>query len=272
MKFSHLLPIVLSVPLLLSCASSGRLINLEVEDDEAIVIGGLTVFYNDVDVTEKTTILFNEIMWGNYPYKADSSGLIITKLPLGQNHVARVVYRSFTTNLRKEYATFNLEDNQKIHYVGDIHIDWHGPKFKFNPGGMLFALADEASPDGVLKITVEDRFSDCLASFQDQFTTSKVATKSLLRIDPSKLHESMKTDEDYTHRILLDDSENLFGEILDVSEKQLYLGKHDTLYIIKIDRIKTIFKNNEVISIFELSSRSFDKMNFGKYPKTEYVK
>jgi len=80
---SKYLALLLSVLFLVSCAANKKLTTLETTADEAIVAGKIKVLYNGLDVTDKAVVLFNEKTGGTYAYKPDSTGVLITKLPLG---------------------------------------------------------------------------------------------------------------------------------------------------------------------------------------------
>ncbi len=47
-------------------------------------------------------------MTGKYNYRADSTGYLITRLPIGECFLSRVMYQNFFTNLPKELVRFDL--------------------------------------------------------------------------------------------------------------------------------------------------------------------
>jgi hypothetical protein len=271
MKYFIRFIIIILTIILIGCANSGRLVSLETKNNECIVVGRLNVLYNDIDVTTKTTILFNEMMWGKYPYKADNTGLIITKLPLGQNYISRIVYRNFHINVGKGYATFKITDSSKIYYIGDITIQWNGDKYKLLPGGALFSLIDQASSDGGMKLTVEDNYAECINDFKKYYNSTNHVIKSLININPTKLNESLKTEDDYSFKVVLDNNKEIKGEIRRINNKEIYLTKYQLLYIIKRKRIFKIYENNIEISQSDLLNRKYGRIIYGKYPETKYI-
>ncbi|MEW6609454.1 MAG: hypothetical protein AB1414_18755 [bacterium] len=169
--------------LVVGCAPTRKLVTLNVDPNEAIVIGRLSVSYNGEDVTQKVTLFFNEIMWGKYSYKTDETGYIFTYLPLGKNHFARIAYKDFIYNFPKDYATFDLTTNSAVNYIGDLKVEWNGPKFKMpNMFGMLGALADEAVNDGKIEITVLNKSKECKEIFDKHYPNQMGLREELVKI------------------------------------------------------------------------------------------
>ena len=171
--------IILSI-LTMSCSSNKPITDLSPKPNEGIITGNIKVFYNGKDVTEKTIILFNEKMWGKYSYSPDSSGIILTRLPLGECYIARLAYKNFFYNLPKEHSKFKINDNSEIYYIGDVFINWTGPKNKASAMfGLVGALADELVQDGSLNLYVENNLSKTIETINKRIH-SKVDLKESL--------------------------------------------------------------------------------------------
>jgi hypothetical protein len=182
--------------LFLACASGpkpvGQLKSLELKPGEVIAIGRLEVLENGRDVTREATLLFNEGMWGTYPYRADESGFIYMKLRRGKNHLARISIPSGFAKFPDGYLATELSDSAKIHYIGDLRIELYGdvlvaPNYML---GALGALADEARASSMARsgriapVDIESGPSPVFAFFRNKFPTERETAVSLLRVHP----------------------------------------------------------------------------------------
>lgn len=264
--------LVLLILIAISCASTGHLTSTEVKPDEAIVAGKVRVLYNGKDVTSESGILFNTLMIAKYPYKFDESGFFVTKLPIGKNSIRRLSYRNLHQNFNDGYAFFEITSIGKIHYIGDITFKWSGPKNKFSPGGLLFALGNELDSDGKLEVTVDSLPVPTVKYFVSKFNERKKFTISLLKIDPRRLLDSQKTDKDYSFAIILDDDTKLIGEVKKTKKDKIYLAKGHDLYVIRTKRIKKIYEYGKAVLFDELTRRDFGRLHYGRHPNTIQIR
>jgi hypothetical protein len=72
--------------------------------------------------------------------------------------------------------------------------------------------------------------------------------------------------------VTLEGFRHVMGEVRRVTDKELYITKEHTLYIVNIDKIESIEENDRPITIDDLRSRRYGKINYGKYPDTQYIK
>lgn len=178
---------IIAVSLILGgCATRpyGQLKSLKTGPDEVIVIGKLKVQENGKDVTKETSLLFNEIMWGTYAYRADTSGYLYTKFRRGENHLARIGLGERFSNIPDDFATVMLTDATKVHYIGDITIDITG-KLHIMAGmmfGMVGAIADAASSGSRVPITVANDPQPSIDYFRKKFPNSIEVVNSPLTI------------------------------------------------------------------------------------------
>lgn len=251
-----------------------QLTTLDHSSEEAIVAGKITVYYNGKNVTEKTILLFNEVMWGTYSYRPDSTGYLVTKLPIGRCHFSRITYYPFHNNIAKDLASFELTNSDSIYYIGDLTINWQGKKSKMPAGamfGLVGALADEMSSDGNFEFYAENNYD----SFQEYFKTNfnnEMGIKDFTLDFPHP--DSLKM-----HNIFLDPAENpnnlefitkkgksCHGKLRHVKKKKIYVECGDKLYIISKKKLAVIkdSEGNEV-SLQSISDQDYKAINFNKY-------
>jgi len=235
---------------LVSCGTKKPLIKIEPKKDSSIIAGKIDIFYNGKDVTEDATVLFNEIMLGKYAYKTDTSHILLTDLPIGEGHIARLQYKNFIINVPKEKSSFILEDNSKINYIGHITVDWKGPDSKL-PGGMfglVGAIADEANPDGVVKIYVDSGIEEIKNYIIEKFGSNHEIISNEIKATPfddtAKLNLSKSYDPKYDYYdVILTSGEEVNGKVYSKKEDELYIKNKQIVYIIKIDKISKILKD-----------------------------
>jgi hypothetical protein len=231
---------------LVGCGSRKPLNKIESKQDSAIIAGKIDIFYNGVNVTEYTNILFNEIMWGKYVYKTDTSHILLTELPLGKGHIARLQYENFILNLPKEKSTFVLTDPSKINYLGNIVIDWKGKDFKApNMFGLAGALADEANPDGIVEIYVDSQLDEIKNYIDEKFgpdheiISNEIAAAPFDSKAKLNLSKSYNPKRDY-YDVTLNDGNEINGKIVSKKNDELYVKNERIIYIVKLNKISNI--------------------------------
>ena len=256
--------------LLVSCVKK-PLTKLEPKKDSAIIAGKIYVYYNGIDVSEKASILFNEVLWGKYAYKTDSSHILLTELPLGEAHIARLAYDNFILNLPREKSAFTLEDPSKINYVGDIVIDWKGNDFKApNMFGLAGALADEANPDGVAEIYVESNMGVIQEYINQKFgpgyqvIPNEIRAANFDSTAQANLYKSHNPKKEYFD-VLLKDGEQISGKVISKKDDELYVKRGKVIYLIKLHRISKILDNDVDVTESTLENTEEKYVDLFKY-------
>ncbi|MDR0581765.1 MAG: hypothetical protein LBG31_02260 [Prevotellaceae bacterium] len=157
MKKLYLL--TLSIFCLFSCGS-GRIVTTETKPTETIIFGKFTINSKTPLKNKKVLIHFNERLWGKNAVWLDDNGYFYLKIPLGKNFIALVEYREgmgFYKNIPDNYATFDLSQNDKIYYIGDIELEWTPSKQdKRKAGGVVGAISEANKKGEKAGITIRD--------------------------------------------------------------------------------------------------------------------
>ncbi len=256
------------------CVSNGHLTTLNTTDNEGIVAGRIEIYYNDENVTNNSTILFNEFMWGTYPFQPDEIGFIVTKLPVGDNFFARISYKNFFINITREHTLFNVIGNNKISYIGNITIDWEGPDYKINTGvmfgavgGALGALADQMNPDGSIDIYVEDKENEIVDYIHQTFGHEMEMVNVLIPvpdISQKNSKEIIEIPSDYL-TFNINDGRKVYGKLKGIKKKEIYVEDGKILYIIKKDLLLSILENDVDVTEMKLNQSQFNPINFNAY-------
>lgn len=274
--------IILSLLLLSSCVSTGRVEVFDLAPDEGLVVGKLTVLYNGKDVSRETTILFNEIMWGEFSYRGQDDGYIVTKLPQGENHIARIAYLQNFLNLDITNTSFMVSERTKMTYIGDIIIDWQGPKGKV-PMGLMFgvvgALIDEAIPDGMINFITEDNEAETVAYINQAMSLNMESTKSLIQttlthsvsdsltpiLSSQPLPRNLVELANDHIQIINTAGNTVSGRFLAHKKKKLYFENQKILYVVYQDVIESMNDASGPITIEDLDLRKKQSINFNSY-------
>lgn len=257
--------------IMIQCSTNKPLKKIELKTESAIVAGEIHVFYNGEDVTDETAILFNEIMWGKYAYETDTSHLLLTELPLGNGHIARLKYKNFIINLPENKSSFTLTDNSKINYVGNIIIDWKGANSKPpNVFGLLGSLADEANPDGVIEIYVESQIDKIKNNINKKFGPNYEVISNEIKAAPfdstAKINLSKSYDPKHAYsKVILTDSSEIDGKVVSKKEDKLYITKGRIVYEVKISKISKILKDGVDVTESTIESTEDNYIDFFNY-------
>ena len=272
MKIYRFIIFIIMAFLLLQCASRKELTELTSKNDEAIIAGKILVYYNGIDVTDQTSILFNEIMWGKYSYKANTDHILLTKLPLGDCHISRLAYKSFRRNIPKENTLITLKDAGHIYYIGDITIDWRGAKSKIpNMFGLVGAIADEMNPDGEIKIYVESKIDTIQKYISEKFGQNIKVFPNI--INAEILSDSIKVNLTSTriinhnyYEFNLKDGTKVGGKLFKKTDDELYVKDKRIVYIIKKEKLLSIKKDGKDVT--EKAQNNFKEMNISLFKYT----
>ena len=281
-KQTSLIPILFSLLILSNCVSPGRVEVFDLSADEGLVVGRLSVLYNGKDVSRETTILFNEIWVGEFSYRGQGDGYIITKLPLGQNHIARIAYLQNFLNLDKTNTGFFVSERNKMTYIGDITIDWKGPKGKI-PAGLMFglvgALIDEAIPDGTINLITKDNEAETVAYVNQVLnlnmgsnkalvttTLTHSLTDSLIPILSGQPLPQLESPAALDHvRIVHSTGDPISGSFLARKKDKLYFENQKILYVVYLDVIESMSDANGELRVDDLDGRPKKSINFNGY-------
>jgi len=138
------------------CASTYKDFKPEnVRADEGVAIGRVHVVYNGRPFTKDCSICFNSV---NGPCQTlTPEGLVCQNLKKGTVSLRRVLCRDGANQHHAiKDATFEL--TEPVVYFGDVEIKWTN-RGGYKPSaifGLVGALADQATDDGDITISVDD--------------------------------------------------------------------------------------------------------------------
>ncbi|MBP1645738.1 MAG: hypothetical protein H6Q16_1313 [Bacteroidetes bacterium] len=202
MKKTFLLLAVITAICFSSC-SVGRIKNLEMEPDEAIVIAKINV------IQDSSKYLKNawDIAWNNskkYSCSCDSNGYIYMRLPIAKNSITNILYKNDNLRMFDQWYYTNLKEN-KIYYIGDITIYWdsllavsdilYKQEQTLAMSGVMGGMIGGAIAGGIIAennksiindkpgaVIVKDNYEETTKYFKKLFPTDKIITKALLEI------------------------------------------------------------------------------------------
>lgn len=121
MKKNLIILAVISTICFSSC-SVGRIKNLEIQPEHAIIIAKLDI------IKGGNTYLSNkwDIAWNNstkYFANCDSNGYVYMMLPIQKNSITNLYYKDEVLKFPPDLFSVNLVYD-KIYYIGDIKINW----------------------------------------------------------------------------------------------------------------------------------------------------
>lgn len=201
MKRSIFLLAVISVVFLSSC-SVGRIKNLEMEEEHAIVIAKINIIRDSTYLTNEWDINWNN--QGKYFAHCDSNGYVYMQIPLFKNSITKLYYKNDILQLPMNWYSIFLR-NTDIYYIGDIIVNWDtlesvskisekdanivvtaGILGGAIAGGIAGAIAAENMesikniyPNAVI---VNDNYKEATDYFKTLFPTDKIIKKALLNI------------------------------------------------------------------------------------------
>ena len=119
------------IVLLCSGCSIGKLNSVDdVGPNEVVAVGRARVIYNGRDVTKGSNLVFNAPTNGFPKYQCllDEDGYIFTKLPREYVSLTNIVCNAgfITESLSKDQLVVNLQNHDKVCYIGDLNILWNG--------------------------------------------------------------------------------------------------------------------------------------------------
>ena len=269
--FTTVFTFLLIISIVISCTSRRALQQIQHKENSAIVAGKITVFYNGQDVTSNTDILFNEIMWGKYSYRSDTSHIILTELPLGEGYISRLKYQNFFINVPKEKSLFLLKDNTQINYLGNITIDWKGSKSKSsNIFGLVGALADEANPDGIVNIYVESKISEIQDYVNVKFGTEHQVLSNEIKalpLDTIAIQNIKKSEDEISvySDFKLKDGTTIQGKLMSKKDNMLYVRNKKTMFIFDRDKLELILYDGREVTeqtLAQAEEKDIDLFNY----------
>jgi hypothetical protein len=184
--YYRILIIALIIFTLISC-STGRISNLDRDDDEAIVTATYKVLYNGVDVTYLTNLYFNETTWGIYRYNSQDH-FLATKLPIGVNYLAGIAFEDKKMEFDPGYVTFKIEDGDVANCLGYIEIRLYGTNqksFSHGPMGQVTLGSSHAAGNASVSVSYDNKIEqEVRQKFRMRFGPGMMLKENIVRIDP----------------------------------------------------------------------------------------
>lgn len=191
MKLNEFLRIILLSSLfLLFFSGTGRIKNLDLKPDEAIIIAKIQINNGNSYLGNKWNFLFDERLWAKWAVWPDENNYIYMKVPIGKHFIALLQYKSYHLNLPDNYLTIEIKES-KIYYIGDIVLYWNinysTETDNYNGGGIAGgvkgALSDSKKPGNNVKVDVNDNYDEALKYFNSKFENHNEIQKVLLKIN-----------------------------------------------------------------------------------------
>jgi hypothetical protein len=183
--YYKILIIALVITTCISC-STGRISNLDRDEDEAIVTATYKVLYNGIDVTYLTNLYFNETTWGLYRYNSQDH-FLATKLPKGINYLAGVAFEDKKMEFDPGYVSFKIEDGDVANCLGYIEIRLYGSNrksFSHGPMGQV-TLGDNSSGNASVSVSYDNKIEqEVRQKFRMKFGPGMMLKENIVRIDP----------------------------------------------------------------------------------------
>jgi len=174
--------IVVFVAVTLAGCGSGRITTLEKDQNEAIVVGRLTITNDGEDISNKSNILFDERAWATYAVWPDDSNYIYLKLPIGKHFIAFLQHSEYYKNFPDNYAVIELLESN-IYYIGDLTINLHLGESDVSGIGVAGALKDINKEGEKIPIDVSDNYDTTIKYFNQKFNNTDTIEKSLLQLN-----------------------------------------------------------------------------------------
>lgn len=178
--------IVISLSIIITSCSTGRIESLERNSDEAIIIAKVKVNNQNEDVTNDAVFLFDETAYGTYHVRTDLEEYFYMKIPLGNHYISRISIGSRSINLIDSFLTFETKES-KIYYIGDLSFELDlgvnvGASF-----GLLGALAYEGRKVVMPPVAIKNNFERSKTYFNNIFKNVEIIYPNLVRIDSSNI-------------------------------------------------------------------------------------
>jgi len=251
-SLKNLAVIVIILIFVMSCGIKKPLTDLSPKPNEGIVAGRIKIYYNGHDVTKKTIIQFNQSGWGKYSYKVDTSRIILTRLPLGEGHISQLNYGpDIFCNIPREQSRFQIKDNLKINYIGDIIINWKGPWEGQDIFGLIAPIGDRINQPRSFNLYVLNNMNNTTKIINERFDTKIEYREALINAPKpgNKIIEELKKyDENKPEYLIfhLKSKKKVDGYLLLIDSNALYVEnkKGDTLFVLLRKSVLKIHDKN----------------------------
>jgi hypothetical protein len=185
------------------CATRGPLATLHTSPDKALVVGRVSLLYNQKVRTEQSELRFQQLarektgstfFYGPggagpkipTPYRLDASGWVVLALEPGQWVLERILCRpgeqtgDMLYAFYREDTSFNLAQAGKIYYLGELDIRWQGPAVK--DWNLFSALDPSGRPvnDGELVLSIKDDLEGMQSELTRRYGAAPVVEQALL--------------------------------------------------------------------------------------------
>lgn len=122
---THNLAIGIIALLTILTLTSGK--PMKTNENEAIVIGRITVDSKKKLNRNNISIRFENKIKGDKSCKVDADGFFVAKIGKDKSFIDHIEYKKdgkYRKRFMEDCATLNLVDGQKVYYIGDIHLKW----------------------------------------------------------------------------------------------------------------------------------------------------
>jgi hypothetical protein len=191
------------------CATRGPLATLHASPDKALVVGRVSVSYNQKNLTEQSELRFQQLTrektgstfyygpGGAGPkiptaYRLDASGWVVLTLEPGQWVLERIICRpgeqtgDMLYAFYREDTSFNLAQAGKIYYLGEVDVRWQGPMVK---DWNLFRVLDPSGRpvnDGELELSIKNDPEGMQAELTRRYGGTPVVERAVLSGEPTE--------------------------------------------------------------------------------------
>ena len=274
----RILKILALVIIISGCSFNKQLMTLGTADNKAAIGGKIEIIYNGEDITENSIIYFKDISTGKLiNYSVDSSGYIITKLPIGKYYLSRIICGKLHTEIPAGLIEIKLDDNQKVFYFGDLAIIWAGPEFDYSEYfGLAGAVVDDltyfSNIDAYSRNNIVD-FRAYLSLFYDSRKEIEYYDLNLPEIEESKYH-NLFSDPEVNPEYLafnLTTKKIIYGKLRMIKKNEIYVEDGRKLYLFSRNKLISItdLDNNDVTDEV-LEQTEFDKIRYNSYEVIEF--
>jgi len=251
---------------------------------KVLVTGSIQVYYNGKCVTKDSSIIFNKDSLENLPYKLEPDGRFTCQLPVGTNYISKVYYQNNTLKLPTWMAKFDLTEDKKINYLGDLSVDWQHSNFQgamitaatfltgIVGGLIVWGLTDALSEERQHQLLyAENNIAEARIYLSLRYNNQLELTDMTFDFpEPGKYFEPKQpVDHSLNPDFLTFKTHNnnvCYGNLRFLKKKKIYIQCENTIYVIPRKNLKIITNHTgETISLKSISNQRFKPLNFDSY-------
>jgi len=276
--------IVLSISIIWGCTTNKQYSLMEPTEGNALVTGVMQVYFNGDCVTSQASILFNEDALENVPYQLDYDGRFTCQLPLGSNYISKIYYQNVCLKLPIDLTCFDLSEENKILYLGDLSVDWQHDNFQSAMvttaailtgviGGLIvWGLTEALSEDHKHQLLYAeknlDEARDYLSSNYDN--QLELTDRTFDFPNPGKYFEPKQpVDHSLNPDFLTFNTYNnkvCYGNLRYLKKKKIYVQCENIIYVIPKNNLKAITNHaGQAITLDSFSRKTYQPLNYDSY-------